>query len=47
VTAQWTTAATRVTAGGAPVLLQDSVAVCAPTGTGLNVLLTQLRVKAA
>jgi hypothetical protein len=47
VTAQWTTAAMRVTAGGAPVLLKDSIAVCAPTGTGLNVLLTQFRVKAA
>jgi hypothetical protein len=30
-----------------PLLLQDSVAVCAPTGTGLQVILTQLRVKAA
>jgi hypothetical protein len=47
VTAQWVVAATRVRSGGAPFLLQDSVAVCAPTGTGLNVLLTQVRVKAA
>ncbi len=45
VTAQWVTAATRVRAGGAPVLLQDSQAVCTPTGTGLNVVMTQMRVK--
>ena len=43
VTAQWVTAATRVTAGGQPVLLQDSQAVCAPTGAPLLVLVTQLR----
>jgi hypothetical protein len=47
VMAQWVTGALRVRAGGMPLLLQDSVAVCAPTGTGLQVLLTQLRVKAA
>jgi hypothetical protein len=47
VTAQWLTAATRVRSNGMPLLLQDSVAVCAPTGTGVQVLLTQLRVKAA
>jgi hypothetical protein len=45
VTAQWVSAATRVRAGGAPVLLQDSQAVCTPTGTGLTVIVTQLRVK--
>jgi len=44
-TAQWITAATRVTAGGAPVLLQDSQSTCVPTGTPLNVTLTQARVK--
>jgi hypothetical protein len=27
------------------VLLQDSQAVCTPTGTGLNILVTQVRVK--
>ncbi len=43
--AQWTTAATRVRAGGMQVLLQDSQALCAPTGTGLNVLATQMRVR--
>ncbi len=45
VTAQWVTAATRVRAGGAPVLLQDSQAVCTPTGTGLTVVATQVRAK--
>jgi hypothetical protein len=45
VTAQWVTAATRVKAGGAPVLLQDSQAVCAPNGTGVNIVMTQVRVK--
>ncbi len=44
-TAQWVTAALRVTAGGTPVLLQDSQAICAPTGTPLNVVVTQVRVK--
>jgi hypothetical protein len=46
VSAQWTSAATRVKAGGAPVLTKDSQAVCTPTGTGLNIVNTQLRVKA-
>lgn len=45
VTAQWTTAATRVKAGSLPVLLQDSQAICTPTGTGLNIVVTQMRVK--
>jgi hypothetical protein len=45
VTAQWVVAALRVTTGGQPVLLQDSQAICAPTGTPLNVVLTQLRVR--
>ena len=44
-TAQWVSAATRVRAGGQPVLLQDSQAVCSPTGTGLTVVMTQTRVK--
>ena len=46
VTAVWTSAATRVKAGGMPVLTKDSQATCAPTGTGLNILNTQMRVKA-
>jgi hypothetical protein len=44
-TAQWVTAATRVRASGTPVLLQDSQAICTPTGTGLNVVVTQMRVR--
>jgi hypothetical protein len=46
VIAQWTTAATRVKSGGMPLLLQDSQAVCAPNGTGVNIVVTQMRVKA-
>jgi hypothetical protein len=45
VTAQWVTGATRVLAGGQPVLLQDSQAVCTPNGTGVNVVMTQVRVQ--
>jgi hypothetical protein len=47
VTAQWVVGALRVLAGGQPVLLQSSVAVCAPTGTPLNIVLTQTRVRGA
>ena len=43
--ASWVRAALRVTAGGKPVLLQDSEALCTPSGTGLKVVVTQLRVK--
>lgn len=46
VTAQWVTAATRVRSGGLPLLLQDSQAVCVPNGTGVNIVVTQFRVKA-
>ncbi len=45
VTAQWVMAATRIKADGQAVLLQDSQAVCTPNGTGLNVVVTQTRVK--
>lgn len=45
VTAQFMTSATRVMAGGQPVLLQDSQAICTPTGTPLNIVVTQVRVK--
>ena len=45
VTAQWVTAALRVRAGGLPVLLQDSQAICAPNGTPLSIVMTQVRVK--
>jgi len=43
-TAQWVVGAVRVLAGGAPVLLQNSQAVCIPTGTGLLPLIVQPRV---
>ncbi len=45
VSAQWVSAALRVKADGVPVLLQDSKAICTPTGTPLNVIVTQVRVK--
>ena len=45
VTAQWVTGATRVLAGGVPVLLQDSQSICEPTGTPLMIVVTQVRVK--
>ena len=45
VSAQWTVAAMRVKAGGSPVILQDSFAICAPTASPLNVVTTQMRVK--
>jgi hypothetical protein len=44
VTAQWVSAATRITSNGQPVLLLDSQAMCAPTGTPLVVTVTQTRV---
>jgi hypothetical protein len=44
VTAQWVVGATRVLAGGQPVVLQAGQAVCAPTGVPLLVLVTQTRV---
>jgi hypothetical protein len=45
LTAQWVTAAVRVRANGVPVLLQDSQSLCAPTGTPLSIVVTQLRVR--
>jgi hypothetical protein len=44
ITAQWVSAATRVTSNGMPVLLFDSQAVCAPNGTPVMILATQTRV---
>lgn len=44
VTAQWIVGASRILAGGMPVLLQTSQAICAPTATPLNIILTQTRV---
>ena len=46
VTAQWITAATRVTSMGVPVLVLSSQAICAPTGTPLIISATQTRVSA-
>lgn len=46
VTATWVTAATRVTSSGQPLLLMDSQAVCAPTGTPLTPTVVQSRVTA-
>jgi hypothetical protein len=45
VTAQWVMGALRVKANGMPVLLQDSQALCVPTGTGLIISMTQTRVR--
>jgi hypothetical protein len=44
VTAQWVTAATRITSNGQPLLLLDSKATCTPTGTPLTIVTTQTRV---
>jgi hypothetical protein len=44
VTAQYVTAATRITSNGQPVLLLDSQAICVPTGTPLIPVVTQVRV---
>jgi hypothetical protein len=45
IAAQWTSGATRVKSGGVPVLLKESQATCVPNGTGVNILVTQMRVK--
>ena len=42
-TAMFTSAATRITSGGQPLLLSDSAATCAPTLAPLSVLITQTR----
>lgn len=43
VSAQFVTAATRVTSNGQPLLLLDSQAMCAPTGTPLPAVASQMR----
>jgi hypothetical protein len=43
VSAKFTSAATRITSGGQPLLLSDSAATCAPTLAPLAVLITQTR----
>lgn len=44
VSAQFITAATRITSNGQPLLLLDSQALCVPTGTPLLITVTQTRV---
>ena len=46
LTAQWTTAATRVLSNGQPLVLFDSKGLCAPNATPLVILATQPRVTA-
>jgi hypothetical protein len=46
ITAQFVSAATRITSNGQPLLLLDSQAICAPTGTPLLTTVTQTRVNA-
>src|SRR5262249_18266784 len=46
VTAQFIVGTTRVLAGGVPVVVQTGTSLCVPTGTPLQVLVTQLRVTA-
>jgi hypothetical protein len=44
VTGQWVVAATRVMSNGQPLVLMNSVAVCAPNGTPLTPVAAQTRV---
>jgi hypothetical protein len=44
ITAQWVTGAFRVKSMGMPLLLQDSQAICTPTGTPVIIATTQTRV---
>jgi hypothetical protein len=44
VTAQFVSSAVRITSNGQPLLLLDSQAICAPTGTPLIIVATQTRV---
>jgi len=46
VTAQWIMGTTRVFSNGQPLLVQSGQAICAPTGTPLVPVVTQLRVAA-
>jgi hypothetical protein len=43
LTAQWLTAATRITSNGQPLLLLDSQAICTPSATPLMIVTTQTR----
>ena len=44
-TGKWLSAATKVKASGAPVVLASSQSICAPTGTPMQVQITQLKVQ--
>jgi hypothetical protein len=44
VTAQFMTGSVRITSNGQPLLLLSSQAICAPTGTPLLIVQTQVRV---
>lgn len=44
ITAQFVSSALRVTSNGQPLLLLDSQAICAPTGTPVIIASTQTRV---
>jgi hypothetical protein len=46
VTGQWLVGTTRVTSNGQPLLVQSSQGICAPTGTPLLIVMTQMRVSA-
>jgi len=46
ITAQFVSSATRVTSNGQPLLCFDSQAICAPTGTPLLIVASQMRASA-
>jgi hypothetical protein len=46
VTAQWAVGTTRVTSYGQPLVIQTGEAICAPGGTPLLPIVTQVRVTA-
>lgn len=46
VTGQWLSGTTRVLSNGQPLVVQTSASVCAPTGTPLLIVATQMRVSA-
>jgi len=46
VTGQWTLGAVRVLSEGQPVVIMSGVSICAPTGTPLVPVVSQMRVLA-